>query len=164
MISQKRTFSSRHGLCCCFVLLAAFGVALLFATGCASLKPLSGRAPVKRSVITTGYCHCGVCTGWRRNWRGVPVYAYGSKKGQRKIVGQTASGSQVRRGTIAADTSIYPFGTVIYVPGYGYGVVEDRGAAIKGERLDLYFSSHNKARTWGRQAQEVQVWFPDGKR
>ena len=32
------------------MLLAAFGVALLFATGCASLKPLSGRAPV---VIAT---------------------------------------------------------------------------------------------------------------
>ena len=79
-------------------------------------------------------------------------------------MGQTASGKQVKHGTIAADTTIYPFGTVIYVPGYGYGVVEDRGGAIKGERLDLYFSSHSQAKNWGRKKQEVQVWYPSDKR
>jgi 3D (Asp-Asp-Asp) domain-containing protein len=92
------------------------------------------------------------------------VYASGPLKGQRKKVGQTASGTQARPGTIAADTSVYPFGTIIYVPGYGYGVVEDRGAAIKGERLDLYFRSHRQAQEWGRKAQEVRVWFPSRQR
>ncbi|MBX7245378.1 MAG: 3D domain-containing protein, partial [Candidatus Sumerlaeaceae bacterium] len=36
-----------------------------------------------------------------------------------------------RMGTIAADTSYYPFGTRMYIPGYGWGVVGDRGGAIK---------------------------------
>jgi 3D (Asp-Asp-Asp) domain-containing protein len=46
----------------------------------------------------------------------------------------------------------------MYVPGYGDGVVEDRGSAIKGEkRIDLYFNSHSKAREWGRQTVEVEI-------
>jgi hypothetical protein len=61
-------------------------------------------------------------------------------------------------GTIAADTRYYSFGTRIFVPGYGYGVVEDRGSAIKGpERLDLYFDSHRNALRWGRRKVDVRI-------
>ena len=61
-------------------------------------------------------------------------------------------------GTVAADTSFYPFGTRLYIPGYGYVVVEDRGAAIKGKkRLDLYFDSHQKALDWGRRKVYVRL-------
>ncbi len=61
-------------------------------------------------------------------------------------------------GTIAADTRYYPFGTVMIVPGYGQGVVEDRGSAIKGaERIDLYFDSHGDALDWGRRRVEVEI-------
>ncbi len=60
-------------------------------------------------------------------------------------------------GTIAADTTYYKFGTRINVPGYGWGVVEDRGGAIKGaSRLDIYFDSHQEARRWGRRKVRVQ--------
>lgn len=56
------------------------------------------------------------------------------------------------KGTIAADTQYYPFGTEIYVPGWGWGVVEDRGSAIKGpERLDILYRWHWQANRWGRQ-------------
>jgi len=61
-------------------------------------------------------------------------------------------------GTIAADTRYYPFGTRLYIPGYGYGVVEDRGGAIKGKyRLDAFFNSHKKALNWGRKRIDVQI-------
>jgi len=61
-------------------------------------------------------------------------------------------------GTIAADTAYYPFGTRMYVPEYGWGVVEDRGGAIKGaKRIDLYFSSHGEALQWGRKKVGVTV-------
>ena len=61
-------------------------------------------------------------------------------------------------GTIAADTAYYSFGTRMYVPGYGWGVVEDRGGAIKGpRRLDLYFDSHGKALQWGRRQVKVEI-------
>lgn len=61
-------------------------------------------------------------------------------------------------GTLAADTRYNPFGTRMFIPGYGWGVVEDRGGAIKGSRrLDLYYSSHNDALKWGRR--KVAVTF-----
>jgi hypothetical protein len=61
-------------------------------------------------------------------------------------------------GTIAADTRYHAFGTRMYVPGWGWGVVEDRGGAIKGpKRLDLYYSSHNEALRWGRRNVDVTI-------
>lgn len=66
---------------------------------------------------------------------------------------------RARPGTVAADTRYYPFGTRLYIPGYGYGIVEDRGGAIKGpKRLDLYYRSHRAARRWGRQHIDVDVY------
>ena len=64
-------------------------------------------------------------------------------------------------GTIAADTRHYPFGTRMYVPGYGWGRVEDRGGAIKGpDRIDLFFDSHQDALYWGRRKVPVQIEYP----
>ncbi len=62
------------------------------------------------------------------------------------------------QGTIAADTQYYPFGTRMYIPGYGWGVVEDRGGAIKGpDRIDLFFNSHTEAMQWGRRKVAVEI-------
>jgi hypothetical protein len=66
-----------------------------------------------------------------------------------------------QEGTIAADTKYYPFGTRMYVPDYGWGVVEDRGGAIKGpDRIDLFFDSHNDALAWGRKKVRVIIEYP----
>ena len=138
-------------------------VLLLSAAGClrfSSIRPPSGQKSESYIVITTGYCKCGDCCGWKRNWYGRPVLAYGPNKGKPKEVGVTASGTRARVGTIAADTSIFPFGTILKIPGYGYGVVEDRGGDIKGYHFDLYFKSHRDALKWGRKQQRVEVWLP----
>ena len=64
-------------------------------------------------------------------------------------------------GTIAADTRYYPFGTRMYVPGWGWGRVEDRGGAIKGaDRIDLFFDSHDDAIAWGRRKLRVIIERP----
>lgn len=64
-----------------------------------------------------------------------------------------------RDGTIAADTRYHKFGTRMYVPGYGYGIIEDRGGAIKGsDRLDLYYNSHSEALKWGRKHVKVAIY------
>ncbi len=64
-------------------------------------------------------------------------------------------------GTIAADTKYYPFGTRMHIPGYGWGVVEDRGGAIKGPtHIDLYFNSHSAALEWGRRKLPVTIEIP----
>lgn len=62
------------------------------------------------------------------------------------------------RGTIAADTDYYPFGTEMNVPGWGAGVVTDRGRAIKGpDRLDLLFYWSSSADDWGRRRVDVEI-------
>ncbi len=44
------------------------------------------------------------------------------------------------------------------IPGYGKGVVEDTGSAIKGpNRIDVYLGSRKKALRWGRQKVTVKV-------
>lgn len=61
-------------------------------------------------------------------------------------------------GTIAADTAYYPFGTRMYVPGYGWGTVQDRGGDIKGpDRLDVFFPRHSQTLQWGRQQVDVTI-------
>jgi hypothetical protein len=61
-------------------------------------------------------------------------------------------------GTLAADTDRYPFGTRMYVPGYGWGVVEDRGGAIRGlDRLDVFIRWHFRASDWGCQRVTVEI-------
>lgn len=58
---------------------------------------------------------------------------------------------RAKEGTIAADTSQYPLGTRMRVPGWGWGRVEDRGGAIQGAyRVDLYYDTHWEALRWGR--------------
>ncbi len=147
-----------------------FGLLLLLAVGgCyvrdvrwSPVRPPRDTPAREYMVITTGYCPCGECCGWQRNWLGRAVISSGPNRGKSKAVGVTASGTTARSGTLAADTSIFPFGTIIYIPGYGYGRVEDRGGDIKGYHLDLFYSTHGRALQQGRVKTKVKVWFPPG--
>lgn len=135
--------------------------AALVLPGCAS-KPKTSGPPVVRELLTTGYCKCGQCCNWTHTFfLRRTVIKSGPNKGDRKKVRKTASGKMAKKNhTIAADTSKYPFGTVMYIPGYGYGVVEDVGGAIKGDHIDLFFGSHEAALKWGKRRKQVQIWFP----
>jgi 3D (Asp-Asp-Asp) domain-containing protein len=126
--------------------------------GCASRGFGSRKEYV--TLEATGYCKCGECCGWRRNLLLQPVYAYGPMEGQKKEVGVTARGTKAKKGTIAADTNVFPFGTRMRIPGYGSGVVEDRGGAIQGGKIDLFFKTHQQALEWGRQTVRVEVIRP----
>lgn len=123
---------------------------------------LRTKRPVVREMETTGYCNCETCCSWERSWFGFghPVYTAGRLRGRRKEVGVTASGGQARLGTVAADTSVLPIGTLVFVPGFGWGHVEDRGGAIRGNRLDLWFEDHGQAKKWGRRKVPVKYWIP----
>ena len=114
----------------------------------------------QREMVVTAYSDDPISTNWRRGklffWRA--YVASGPNKGQRKRVGITSSGTRAGRGTIAADTRYYPYGTVMIIPGYGKGVVEDTGGAIKGpNRLDVFFHSRKRALQWGRQRLQVKI-------
>ena len=117
-------------------------------------------------MLLTGYCNCGKCCNWQRPWLGLggPVISSGPHKGEPKKVGFTSSGTEARHGTIAADVSRYPYGTIVEIPGYGMGRVEDTGGAIKGDHMDLWFPDHEQAMRWGRQQKAVKIWLPTGRR
>ena len=107
-------------------------------------------------VLVTGYCNCGECCGWEFDEKsGKPVYAYGKFKGKPKKVGITASGTTARHGTVAADLSVFSFGTCLEIPGYGIGRVEDVGGAIRRRHIDVWFPTHEEARRWGRRRLKV---------
>lgn len=60
---------------------------------------------------------------------------------------------------VAADRSL-PFGTLVRVPGYADGEpvpVLDRGGAIRNDRLDVFFPSHDEALEWGVRWLDVQI-------
>src|SRR5690625_2945875 len=81
------------------------------------------------TVTATGYTAGPESTGKREDH---PEY------------GITYSGVEVTRdlySTIAADLDVFPLGTILYIPDYGYGVVTDIGGAIKGNKIDLYFET-----------------------
>jgi 3D (Asp-Asp-Asp) domain-containing protein len=84
--------------------------------------------------------------------------------------GITASGYSVWTNGMkmaAADTDLLPFGSLISVPGYDHGNVVpvlDRGAAIKGRRLDVLFPTHQQAVNFGIRMLEITVWeYADGE-
>jgi 3D (Asp-Asp-Asp) domain-containing protein len=70
---------------------------------------------------------------------------------------RTATGTWPSRGTIAVDPTIIPLGTRLFVEGYGEGIAEDTGGAIKGEILDLYMESESECWDWGRRQVEVKI-------
>jgi len=93
----------------------------------------------------TAYCECEICCGrWAINRPDGIVY--------------TASGAIAEAGiTIAADWDILPKGTQVYIEGIGSRTVQDRGGAIKGNIIDIYFDTHEEALKFGRQ--EVRLYI-----
>lgn len=123
------------------------------------IRPPQGVQPMVVNMKTTSYCHCRRCCSYK--WLlVVPYQKTGPFTFSIKEVGRTSSGVMARPGTIAADTTIYPYGTIMYIPGYGYGRVEDTGGAIKGQHIDLYRPNHLFARLWGVRMKKVKVWLP----
>ena len=68
--------------------------------------------------------------------------------------GTTASGHKIKPGDVfVAAPHKYPFGTEMMIPGYADGKVvevKDIGGAIKGNRLDVFFATHQEALEFGR--------------
>lgn len=83
---------------------------------------------------TTGYCGCEACSGG---------------------FNLTSSGTVPRAGhTISADLDIFPIGTELMIDGVVY-TVEDMGSSVNGQKLDIYYASHEEALAHGLKRQEV---------
>jgi len=78
--------------------------------------------------------------------------------------GITASGAKVKSWYTVAAGKSYPMGTVIYIPALsdkpngGWFVVQDRGGAIKDNKLDIYMSTYNECIQFGRKNLECYIY------
>ena len=60
-------------------------------------------------------------------------------------LGLTASGKPTEVGwTVAADTSVLPMGSIIYIEGIGFREVMDRGGGVNGNHIDILMATHNE--------------------
>lgn len=106
----------------------------------------ASRETVQASTPLTGdwiwanasaYCACVKCCG--------------------KTNGITASGTKATAGRTIAAPKNYAFGTKIEIAGMGTYIVEDRGGAITGNKIDIYFDSHAEALKFGRRNLQIKV-------
>ena len=125
-------------------------------TSSAPLLDKSGKAEPPRFLVkaragdewesiqmrVTAYCPCRKCCGKYSD-------------------GVTACGHKIQPGdTFVAADRRYPFGTEMLIPGYSNSQpvqVLDRGDAIKGNRLDVFFATHKEALEWGVKYLVVKV-------
>jgi resuscitation-promoting factor RpfB len=82
-------------------------------------------------------------------WRSYTMYAtsYAAKFTNRtpgtSSYGRTASGKILTKGLVAIDRRLIPFGTRMYVPGYGFAEAADTGSGVQGRFVDLGFDDWN---------------------
>jgi 3D (Asp-Asp-Asp) domain-containing protein len=92
----------------------------------------------------TAYCPCPICCGEYSD-------------------GITACGHKIQPGdTFVAADGRYSFGTEMLIPGYSNSQpvkVLDRGGAIKGNKLDVFFATHQEALEWGVRHLDVKVCY-----
>ena len=160
---RKADASARIAAVCLFlaVLLILFAVLTVKTTG----QPYKGEPPVIEDKLPgedkpaegsaeltigeplgefrlTAYCPCMKCCG--------------------KTDGITSTGTTATEGrTIAVDPLVIPYGSTVTIY-YEDGTVhtytaEDCGGAIKENRIDVFFSSHDAARAFGVQSAMVYV-------
>ncbi len=96
------------------------------------------RTPPKTVIFrVTGYCSCSKCCG-------------------KFASGYTSSGTKATAGRTVAASTQYDFGTKLLINGTTY-TVEDRGGAITGNKIDIYFDTHAEAIAWGVKYLPVEV-------
>lgn len=88
-------------------------------------KAISSSKKTAESFKLTGYCACYECSeGWGRS---------------------TKSGRKAKANhTVAADLSVLPLYTEVYIDGMGEYTVEDKGGGVRGKHIDVFCNAHNQ--------------------
>lgn len=96
-------------------------------------KTLKGYEKLGKFTLTA-YCGCSKCSSG---------------------TGKTATGTKPKANhTIAVDPNVIPYGMQVKI-GKTIYTAEDRGSAVKGKHIDIYFDSHQEALDFGKQKKTV---------
>jgi len=90
------------------------------------------------TMVSTAYDGCYECN---KPYYGYPSYI----------------GLPLKHGIVAVDPKVIPMGTRLYVEGYGDAIAADQGNAIKGNRIDLFFDTHQQALNYGMKTVKVTI-------
>ncbi len=97
-------------------------------------------------ALVTAYCPCRRCCGRHAN-------------------GTTSTGSSAWSRGVAAAPGAIAYGIRVFVPGYGYALVDDTGGAMRRVwrqggmlHLDVRMSYHWQARQWGKRLLKIRVY------
>lgn len=107
-------------------------------------QKVQGITPIVITANTSAYCSCASCCG--------------------KTNGITASGAPASTWYTIAASSSFKLETVVYIPYFqnqpngGWFVVQDRGGAITGNKIDIFMGSHSQALSFGRKNLECYVY------
>lgn len=104
--------------------------------GTTTVRKIGTTTATSGTYKITAYCACSKCCG--------------------KSTGITASGTKATAGRTIAAPSTFAFGTKLEIDGKTY-VVEDRGGAITGNKIDIYMDSHAEALKWGVRYMTVNI-------
>lgn len=71
---------------------------------------------------------------------------------------RTFTGTWPKRRTVAVDPRVITLGSRLWIEGYGPGVAEDTGSAIRGNRIDVFMETEAEALNWGRRWVRVRIY------
>jgi len=185
---KKNLFSVWVASVTAMVLVAAIVYVLSSIFSCNPASAGAGLIPLSRTVVDNGFteedfseeslaeeeftfevlkqqeAHREPAEQWQTVRMRVTAYCACSRCCGKYSDGRTANNHKIRRGdTFVAADKRYRFGTEMIIPGYdGSEVVKvfDRGRVIKGNRLDVFYHSHRRAKKWGVQYLDVKVRRP----
>ena len=90
-------------------------------------------------------------------WRELSMYATSYHPSE--VGDTTASGLPLKKGVAAVDTSLVPFYTELYIPGYGQAVAADIGGGVIGRWIDLGYSDSDYV-PWHQWVTVYFLWPP----
>ena len=99
----------------------------------------------------TAYCSCRRCCSVWADMR--PLDENGNQ-----IVYGSSGEVLTPEYSIAVDKEVIPYGTKVYINGKEY-IAQDTG--VRGNAIDLYMESHEKAKQWG--VKELEVFIIENK-